>query len=101
MNVAGFNSPMIGLLTGTIVYKTESSVILDVSGVGYKVLVPQPILASLQLQSENTKLFIYTHVREEALDLYGFSSNDDLRLFEYLISVSGVGPKSALGVFSV
>lgn len=92
---------MIGLLTGTIVYKTASTVILDVAGVGYKVLVSQPVLASLPLQSTNVRLFIYTHVREEALDLYGFPSPEDLKLFEYLIAVSGVGPKSALGVFSV
>lgn len=92
---------MIGLLTGIIVYKSESSVILDVSGVGYKVLVPQSVLMNLQLNSEKAKLFIYTHVREESLDLYGFTSHEDLRVFEYLIGVSGVGPKSALGVFSV
>lgn len=92
---------MIGLLTGTVVYKTESSLILDVLSVGYKVLVPQPLLAATPLQTENIKLFIYTHVREEALDLYGFKTAEDLRIFEYLISVSGVGPKSALGVFSI
>lgn len=91
---------MIGLLTGTIVYKTNASIILDVSGVGYKVLIPESVLPSLLLQEEKS-LFIYTHVREEALDLYGFSAHEDLRLFEYLIGVSGVGPKSALGVFSV
>jgi len=92
---------MIGLLTGTVVYKTESSLILDIRGVGYKVLVPQPLLTSTPLQTENVKLFIYTHVREEALELYGFVTPEDLRIFEYLIAVSGVGPKSALGVFSV
>lgn len=91
---------MIGLLTGNVVYKTNISVILDVSGVGYKVLLPESILTTLSLQDSKT-LFIYTHVREEALDLYGFLSPEDLRLFEYLIGVSGVGPKSALGVFSV
>lgn len=92
---------MIGLLQGTAIYKTDSSLILDIHGVGYRVLVPQPVLASIPLQTEQVKLFIYTHVREEALDLYGFVSPDDLRLFEYLIGVSGVGPKSALGVFSL
>ncbi len=91
---------MIGLLTGTIVYKTTTSIIIDVQGVGYKVLIPDSILATLTLQ-DTKRLFIYTHVREEALDLYGFESSEDLRLFEYLIGVSGVGPKSALGVFSV
>jgi holliday junction DNA helicase RuvA len=94
-------APMIGLLTGTIVYKTGSSVILDVHGVGYRVLVPESILVNLHLNTENTKLFTYTHVREEALDLYGFAAPEDLRIFEYLIGVSGVGPKSALGIFSV
>jgi holliday junction DNA helicase RuvA len=97
----GGRNIMIGLLSGTIVYKSESSVILDVSGVGYKVLVPQPILATLIMNGEQSKLFIYTHVREESLDLYGFAAPEDLKLFEYLIGVSGVGPKSALGVFSV
>jgi Holliday junction DNA helicase RuvA len=92
---------MIGLLTGSIAYKSPTSIILDVSGVGYRVLVPEPVLATLSLQGDKTTLFIYTHVREESLDLYGFASPDDLRLFEYLIGVSGVGPKSALGVFSV
>jgi holliday junction DNA helicase RuvA len=91
---------MIGLLTGTIVYKTNTSIILDVSGVGYKVLLPESILTTLTLSDRKT-FFIYTHVREEALDLYGFSSQEDLKLFEYLIGVSGVGPKSALGIFSV
>lgn len=92
---------MIGLLTGTVVYKTDSSLILDVLGVGYKVLVPQPVLATTPLQTEHIKLFIYTHVREEALELYGFLAPEDLQIFEYLIGVSGVGPKSALGVFSI
>lgn len=92
---------MIGLLNGSVVYKTNTSIILDVSGVGYKVLVPDSILASLTLNQEHVHLFIYTHVREESLDLYGFQSPEDLRLFEYLIGVSGVGPKSALGVFSI
>lgn len=91
---------MIGLLTGTIVYKTNTAVILDVSGVGYKVLLPESILVTLSLNDQK-QLFIYTHVREEVLDLYGFASPEDLRLFEFLIGVSGVGPKSALGVFSV
>jgi holliday junction DNA helicase RuvA len=91
---------MIGLLTGTVVYKTPTSIILDVSGVGYKVLLPESLLTPLTLREEK-QFFIYTHVREEAFDLYGFTSADDLRLFELLIGVSGVGPKSALGVFSV
>jgi Holliday junction DNA helicase RuvA len=92
---------MIGLLQGVIAYTDDSSVIVDVHGVGYKVLVPTPILAKFQGESEAVKLFTHTHVREDLLELYGFTEPEDLKLFQYLISVSGVGCKTALTVFAV
>ncbi len=91
---------MIGMLSGTIVIKNSPAVIVDVHGVGYKVLVSHSLFAEFSLGSQ-VQLYIYTHVREDVLELYGFTSPEDLRLFEMLISVSGVGCKSALGVFSV
>lgn len=91
---------MIGTLHGTVTAKISSSIIVEVNGVGYKVLVDARSFQKFVLD-EKVRLFIHTLVREDALDLYGFESPEDLALFELLISVSGVGPKSALGVFSV
>ena len=89
---------MIGLLKGIVEYREAAFVIVDVVGVGYKVLIPASVSASL---GQSVKLFTHTHVREDILELYGFTQPQDLKLFEYLISVSGVGCKTALGVFSV
>lgn len=91
---------MISYLRGKIKFKKNNFLIIDVAGVGYKVYVNESLLAELNLDSE-FELFIYQHVREDALDLYGFNTVDDLELFELLLSVSGVGPKSALGVSAV
>lgn len=90
---------MIGSLKGTIELLDYPYVILNVNGVGYKVLLYNTLLASLKL-NDSTKLFTYTYVKEDALELFGFSSFEDLKLFENLISVSGVGPKTAISVFS-
>jgi Holliday junction DNA helicase RuvA len=91
---------MIGMLRGTVALKNAPSLILDVSGVGYKVFVANNVMATLGTGDELT-IYTHTYVRDDALDLYGFVSYEDLKLFEMLISVSGVGCKSALGVFSI
>ena len=91
---------MLSYLRGKIKYKKNNFLIIDVQGVGYKVYVNESSLAEIILDSE-LELFIYQHVREDALDLYGFKTMDDLEMFEMLLSVSGVGPKSALGVSAV
>jgi holliday junction DNA helicase RuvA len=88
---------MIGRLKGTIVTSYDSNLIVDIQGVGYKVAVPKRLLHS----TGEIALFIHTHVREDLLELYGFESVEDLKLFELLIGVSGVGCKSALGVFAL
>lgn len=88
------------MLRGTVALKNAPSLIIDVAGVGYKVFVPNSVLTNSTLGDELT-VYTYTYVRDDALELYGFSSGEDLKLFEMLISVSGVGCKSALGVFSV
>src|SRR5258706_13756168 len=91
---------MIGLLKGTIVYKDTASLLIDIHGVGYKVLVPVDVLTKSAL-GELVTVYTHTHVREDLLELYGFITAEDLRVFEYLIGVSGVGCKTALGIFSV
>lgn len=90
---------MIGSLKGKVEFVDGQYIILDVSGVGYRVLVPSKIFSHAKLK-EDLKLFTYTHVREDTLDLFGFADLADLKLFEQLISVSGVGPKTALSIFS-
>ena len=90
---------MIGKLTGTVEHAQQNSVIIDVSGVGYKVTIPVKLLLNLPV-NKVASLFIHTHVREDALDLYGFSSRDELYIFEKLLSVSGIGAKTALSVLS-
>lgn len=91
---------MIGMLHGAVATKNGPYLLLDVQGVGYKVFVPQSILAQKAI-GDDLLLFIHTHVREDALELYGFEAPEDLKLFEYFLSVSGVGGKTALGIFSV
>lgn len=91
---------MIGLLTGKIVFRDDPYLIVDVQGVGYKVLASQPVLFSAHVGDTMT-LFIHTHVREDMLELFGFSNQADMKVFEYLLSVNGIGPKTAMGVFGV
>ncbi|MGI8419180.1 MAG: Holliday junction branch migration protein RuvA [Candidatus Levyibacteriota bacterium] len=91
---------MIGLLNGTVEYREDPFLLIEVHGVGYKVLVPVPVFANNELGA-SIKLYTHTHVREDVLELYGFTNPADLKLFSYLIGVSGVGCRTALGIFSV
>ncbi len=88
---------MIGALTGTVFYFTSNSLILMVGGVGYRVSITEK-LGSVIKQNETITLFIHTHVREDALDLYGFMHQDELAFFELLLTVSGIGPRTALTI---
>jgi Holliday junction DNA helicase RuvA len=90
---------MIGFLSGKIEILRRPFVIVNVNGVGYKVLLSENFYSKLSI-GENVKIFTYTYVREDALELFGFLEVDDLYLFENLISVSGIGPKTALNIFS-
>ncbi|MBI2028631.1 MAG: Holliday junction branch migration protein RuvA [Candidatus Levybacteria bacterium] len=91
---------MIGFLRGEIVFKEGNYIIIDVGGIGYKVFVAQDVISKSNNNS-HLKLFTYTHVREDAISLFGFLDSLDLKLFEDLISVSGIGPKTAMNIFSV
>lgn len=79
--------------------KDNNSLILDVKGVGYKVLGSRDVLNKAHKGSP-LELFIYTHVREDNISLFGFLEAADLKLFENLIGVSGIGPKTAMNIFS-
>ncbi len=91
---------MIGFLNGEVAVSDGQNVIIDVAGVGYRVFVPSSVLPKIG-KDKKLKLFIYTHVREDAITLYGFLDLSDLKLFENLISVSGIGPKTAMGIFGI
>lgn len=93
---------MIGQLTGKIAYRGERYLILEVGGVGYKVYVSAEAQRQLgAITPEPLRLWIHQIVREDALDLYGFLEQPELNFFELLISISGIGPKSALGILSL
>ena len=87
-------------LTGKIIYKDEQTVAISCGGVGFKCFTTRNSLAKLSLQSGEVTVFTHLNVREDALDLFGFATNDELDAFKLLISVSGVGPKAALAILS-
>ena len=91
---------MIAHVIGTVAEKFNSSVIIDVGGVGYEVAVPAGDYDRMVLDS-SIKLYTYHHVREQSEDLFGFSSLAAKKLFELLITVQGVGPKAALAILSL
>lgn len=91
---------MIGALRGTLHEKTPEYVIVDVGGVGYKVFLPLPAFYEIGERGDEVQLRIYTHVRDDVLQLYGFKDLPQQRLFEHLISVAGIGPKLALTILS-
>jgi holliday junction DNA helicase RuvA len=93
---------MIGRLRGKVVgEQPDGWVVLDVGGVGYELLTPVGTLGRAEKENDaSVMLHVHTHVREEALDLYGFATAEDRRVFRLLIGLPSVGPKTALGVLS-
>ena len=91
---------MIALLRGVLLEKHPNQAIVDAGGVGYDVTIPVSTYTHLPDAGAEVRLRIYTHVREDALALYGFLSQDEKALFERLISVTGIGPKMAMSVLS-
>jgi len=91
---------MIAFLRGTLLEKHPNQVIVDTGGVGYDVLIPVSTFSSLPNPGSEVRLRIYTHVREDALSLFGFLTSEEKVMFEKLISVSGIGPKLAITVLS-
>ena len=91
---------MIGFLRGHVAARTADACFLDVQGVGYKLACSLTTLTSLPADGEAVRLWTHVHVREDALALFGFATEEEQRMFEALLSVSGVGPKVALLVCS-
>lgn len=92
---------MIATLTGTITHHFPGSIILDAHGVGYRVYATADTLQKLKKQTDTVTLFTFLAVRENAQDLYGFLTDEELSFFEMLVSISGIGPKSGLAILSV
>ena len=91
---------MIGFLDGKVAARSSDGCVLDVNGVGYRLLCPARTLAALPPEGQRARLWTHLHVREDALALFGFESEVEQRTFEALIGVSGVGPKVALAICS-
>ncbi len=91
---------MISYLKGKILAKTKGQIILEVNQVGYRVALSESWFLDLSVGSD-LEVYIHQHVKEDALDLYGFKSLADLEFFELLISVNGVGPRSALAILAI
>ena len=91
---------MIAHIEGQIVEKFGNSIIVDVHGVGYEITIPTPDFESVNLNEER-KFFTYHSIRENAEELYGFSSLAAKKLFELLISVQGIGPKAGIAILSL
>ncbi|MDO8565550.1 MAG: Holliday junction branch migration protein RuvA [bacterium] len=91
---------MISSLSGTVRHKDLNTLVVDISGVGYKVLVPTEVALEATL-SQPILLWTHLAVRETSLDLFGFLDKETLGIFELLITISGIGPKTALGILNV
>jgi len=92
---------MIAQLTGTIVSCEVDSVVLDVHGLGYRIHTTLETIGKLREGASDVTLYTHLAVRENSMDLYGFSNNEEMLLFELLISVSGIGPKSGLAIMNL
>jgi holliday junction DNA helicase RuvA len=91
---------MIAHLRGRLLSKTPQTAVVEAAGVGYEVTISIPTFTTLPAEGEEVALLIYTHVREDALALFGFTTPTEKRLFEKLLSISGIGPKLAITVLS-
>ena len=91
---------MIALLTGRLAHKSPAFIILDVNGVGYRVQIPFSTYYDLPGEGATVSLNIYTHVKEDAISLFGFRTVEEKEFFQLLISVSGIGPKLGKDILS-
>ena len=91
---------MVSYVRGELVAIEEEKVIIDVNGVGFGIFMPIQSMNYLPMLGEEVKLHTYMNVREDAIQLYGFLTRDDLKVFKMLIGVSGIGPKGGLSILS-
>jgi len=90
---------LIALLSGNIVHKSTNQIIIDVGGVGYRLLIPLSSFYALPEEGA-VRLHVHTHVREDAISLFGFLTMEEKEMFVLLLTISGVGPKLALNILS-
>ena len=90
---------MIAYLKGELVVKSEEYIIIEVQGIGYKVFMPKKSIDELQ-ENRQVRVYTYLKVREDDISLFGFNTNEELHMFELLISVGGIGAKSAITILS-
>ncbi len=96
------NKKMIGKLRGKVELVKDDFAIIDVNGVGYKVMLNEIALGKIAKdQNQEVSLFIHTNVKEDHIHLYGFMSLEELEMFELLLSVSGIGPKAGLAILTI
>lgn len=91
---------MIGYITGELIVVSQDSIIIEQGGIGYELMLPSSAINNLPSIGSAIKVYTYLHVREDILALYGFLTHDDLEVFKLLITVSGIGPKAAIGILS-
>ena len=89
---------MISFIKGKLVHIYENVIIVENNGIGYEIFVPVSVIGNMPLVGSEVMIYTYMHVREDALQLFGFLDRDTLEIFKLLITVSGIGPKGAMGV---
>ncbi len=91
---------MISYIKGALVKVWEDGIVLEANNIGYDIKMPLSSLEDLPRIGDTIKIYTYMHVREDAIGLFGFLTEDDLNMFKLLITVNGIGPKGALGILS-
>lgn len=91
---------MYAYIKGTLEEKTTDSIVVETAGIGYKIYVSEHTMEKLGELGEKIKIYTHYHVREDNISLYGFSSNEELKMFELLLQVSGIGAKTAIAMLS-
>lgn len=91
---------MISFIKGYVAETTENSVILETDSIGYEIFMTGPAIEETSRMHDKIKIYTYFHVRDDAMQLYGFLSRDDLEMFRLLLNVNGIGPKAAMGVLA-
>ncbi|MCI5731397.1 MAG: Holliday junction branch migration protein RuvA [Eubacterium sp.] len=92
---------MIAFVKGILDSVSEDRIVVENQGIGFEILVPGSVAQSLPQVGNTVKIYTYTYVREDVLQLYGFLTKDGMDMFKLLITVNGIGPKGALGILSV
>ncbi len=92
---------MYNYFKGTLSYIGEDFIVVECNGIGYEMYIPGSVISQLPGIGFDIKIYTYLHVREDAMILYGFLSEDDKQIFKMLIGVNGIGPKGALSILSV